>query len=79
MERKLLLVYRIMLYTHSLYRFIHDNCIVDTLPDECLAGYSLAPDNSKCTNGMFQLLLRIDIDCFRSKFLFLHVSSLLPI
>ena len=79
MERKLLLVLRITLYTHSLYWFINDNCIVDILPDECFACYRLAPDNSKCMNGMFQLLLRIDIDCFRFKFLFLLFSSLLPI
>ena len=79
MERKFLLVHRITMYTRSLYRFIHDNCIVVTSPDECLAGYRLAPDNSKCTNGMFQFLLRIDIDCFRSKFSFFLVSSLLPI
>ena len=36
-------------------------------------------DDGKCTNCMLQLLHRIDIDCFRFEFLFLLVSSSLPI
>ena len=79
MEMKLLLVLRITLYTCSLYWLIHDNCIVDTLPDAYLACYRLAHDDGTCTNCMLQLLHRIDIDCFMFEFWFLLVSSSLPI
>ena len=79
MEMKLLLVHRIMLYTRSLYWLIHDNYIIDTLPDSYLACYRLAHDDDKCSNFMLQLLHRIDIDCFRFEFSFLLISSSLPI
>ena len=65
MERKLLLVHRITLYTRSLHRFIHDNCILDTLPDECFACYRLAPDNSiqyvrmACSSCCLELTLTV--------------------
>ena len=67
------------LYTRSLYWLIHDNCIVDTLPDAYFACYRLAHDNDKCMNCILQMLHRIDIDCFRFEFLFLLVLSSLPI
>ena len=67
------------LYTHSLYWLIRDSCIVNTLPDAYFACYRLAHDDGKCANCMLQLLHRIDIDCFRFSFLFLLVSSSLPI
>ena len=67
------------LYTQSLYWLIHDNCIVDTLPDTYFACYRLAHDDNKCTNCMLQLLHKIDIDCFRFEFSFLLVSSSVPI
>ena len=79
MEMKLLLVHRITLYTRIRYWLIHDNCIVDSLPAAYFACYRLAHDDGKCTNCMLQLLHRIDIDCFRFEFLFLLVSSSLPI
>ena len=58
------------LYTRSLYWLIHDNCIVDTLPDAYFACYRLAHDDGKCTNCMLQFLHRNDIDCFRFEFRF---------
>ena len=79
MKMKLLLVHRITLYTCSLYWSIHDNCIVDTVPDAYLACYRLAHDDGTCTNCMLLLLHRIDIDCFKFEFSFLLVSSSLPI
>ena len=62
------LVHIFTLYTRSLYCLIHDNCIVDTLPDAYFACYRLAHDDGKCVNCMLQLLNRIDIDCFRFEF-----------
>ena len=44
------------LYTSSLYWMIHDNCIVDTLPDTYFACYRLAHDDCNCTNCILQLL-----------------------
>ena len=55
------LVNRITLHTHSLYWFIHDNCIIDTFPDECFSCYRLAPDNSKCTNACSSCCLELTL------------------
>ena len=57
MEMKLLLVHRFTLYTHSLHSLIHNNCIVNTLPDTYFACYWLAPDDGKCTNCMLHNML----------------------
>ena len=72
-------VHIFMLYTCSLYWLIRDNFIIDTLPNAYFACYRLAHDDGKCTNCMFQLLHRIDIDCFRFEYSFRLVSSFWPI
>ena len=53
---------------------IHDNCT------RCIfACCRLVHHDDKCMNCMLQFLHRIDIDCFRFEFLFLLVSSSMPI
>ena len=69
------LVHIFTLYTRSPYWMIHDNYIVDTLPNAHFACYMLAHDDGKCTNCMLELLHIIDIDCFKLEFRFF---SLLP-
>ena len=77
------LVHIFMLYIRSLYWLMHDNCIVDTLPDAYFACYRLADDDGKCTNcnwhWLFQvwisfLLVSCRVIC---KFEFLSISTYL--
>ena len=66
------LVHIFMLYTRSLYWLIHDNCILDTMPDAYFACYRLAHDNGKCTNciihlshGIWQSIVSVGISFLR--------------